>query len=195
MDTLILKEEDFVGKGNERACYVHPLEKNKAVKISYEQNIGRSKQTTTEINYYKELLKKKDMCWKHLPKYYGEVKTDKGLGFVVELILDYDGEVSKSFAYYLKQNDVEHYKNELKEYKEFFLKYNVIFNYGMMPKNILLRKVSPTESNLVLIDGLGDITYITFPNKIPYFAKQKINRRWDKFVKKYLSENSKIKEG
>jgi len=36
----------------------------------------------------------------------------------------------------------------------------------MMPKNILLRKTSETEAHLVLIDGLGDITYFTFPNKI-----------------------------
>ncbi|MCD4668118.1 MAG: PhoP regulatory network YrbL family protein, partial [Sulfurimonas sp.] len=83
---------------------------------------------------------------------------------------------------------VENYTKELQEYKDFFLKYCVIFNYGMMPKNILLRKTSESESNLVLIDGLGDITYFTFPNKIPYFARQKINRRWDKFTKKYLTK-------
>ncbi len=41
--------------------------------------------------------------WKHLPKFYGEVNTNKGLGFILELIKDYDGNVSKSFAYYLKR--------------------------------------------------------------------------------------------
>lgn len=56
----------------------------------------------------------------------------------------------------------------------------------MMPKNILLRKNSETDFDLVLIDGLGDVTYFTFPNKIPYFARRRINRRWDKFIKKYL---------
>ncbi|MCD6174065.1 MAG: hypothetical protein J7J96_09825 [Sulfurimonas sp.] len=188
MDILELKEKDFVGKGSERACYTHPTDHNKAVKISYEQHIGRSKQTTAEINYYKELLKKQDMNWKHLPKYYGEVKTDKGDGFIVELIRDYDGNVSKSFAYYINNFGVQNYTKELEEYKDFFLKHCVIFNYGMMPKNILLRKTSENESHLVLIDGLGDITYFTFPNKIPYFARQKINRRWDKFTKKYLTK-------
>ena len=188
MDILKLKEKDFVGKGSERSCYIHPTDANKAVKISYEQNIGRSKQTNTEINYYKELLKKQDMDWKYLPKYYGEVQTDKGEGFVVELIRDYDGEISKSFAYYMNNFGVENYTKQLQEYKEFFLKYLVIFNYGMMPKNMLLRKTSESESNLVLIDGLGDVTYFTFPNKIPYFAKRKINKRWDKFTKKYLTK-------
>ena len=31
---IILKDEDFVGKGNERACYIHPEDKNKAIKIT-----------------------------------------------------------------------------------------------------------------------------------------------------------------
>lgn len=58
----------------------------------------------------------------------------------------------------------------------------------MIPKNILLRKNSETDFDLVLIDGLGDVTYFTFLNKIKYLARRRINRRWDKFVKKYLEK-------
>ena len=188
MDILKLKEKDFIAKGSERACYLHPLDTNKAVKISYEQTIGRDKQTKIEIDYYKELLKKTDMDYTHLPKFYGEIKTDKGDGFIVELIRDYDGEVSKSFAYYLNRFGLEKYTNEIQEYKNYFLKNHIIFNYGMMPKNILLRKISEDEAHLVLIDGLGDITYFTFPNKIPFLATKKIKRRWEKFTKKYLNK-------
>lgn len=101
---IILKDEDFVGKGNERACYIHPEDKNKAIKITYENNNRKeSKQTKLEVNYYKELEKRRMTNFKHLPKYFGEVKTDKGAGFVVELIRDFDGEVSKTFEYYLKK--------------------------------------------------------------------------------------------
>lgn len=184
---IILKDEDFVGKGNERACYIHPEDKNKAIKITYENNNRKeSKQTKLEVNYYKELEKRRMTNFKHLPKYFGEVKTDKGAGFVVELIRDFDGEVSKTFEYYLKKDGVLKYKKELEEYKQYFLDNCIIFNYGMMPKNILLRKNSQTDFDLVLIDGLGDVSYFTFPNKIPYFARRRINRRWDKFIKKYL---------
>lgn len=184
---IILKDEDFVGKGNERACYIHPEDKNKAIKITYENNNRKeSKQTKLEVNYYKELEKRRMTNFKHLPKYFGEVKTDKGAGFVVELVRDYNGEVSKTFEFYLKQNGVFKYQKELETYKQYFLDNYIIFNYGMMPKNILLRKNSETDFDLVLIDGLGDVTYFTFPNKIPYFARRRINRRWDKFIKKYL---------
>ena len=183
---IVLNEENFVGKGNERACYIHPNDPSKAIKVSYEQNLGRSKQTNTEINYYHQLLRRKSMDWKHLPKYFGEVKTNKGKGFVVELIRDYDGNVSKSFAHYIKENGVKSYEKELAIYKQYFLDNCIIFNYGMMPKNILLRKNSETDFDLVLIDGLGDVSHFTLPNMIPKFARRRINRRWEKFVNKYL---------
>ena len=184
---IVLKDENFIGKGNERACYVHPEDCNKAIKITYENNNRKeSKQTKLEVKYYKELEKRKMINFKHLPKYFGEVETDKGRGFVVELVRDYNGEVSKTFEFYLKQNGVFKYQKELETYKQYFLDNYIIFNYGMMPKNILLRKNSETDFDLVLIDGLGDVTYFTFPNKIPYFARRRINRRWDKFIKKYL---------
>nr|WP_170233039.1 YrbL family protein [Malaciobacter canalis] len=86
----------------------------------------------------------------------------------------------------MKENGVDFYKQELNEYKEYFLRNRIIFNYGMMPKNILLRKISKEKSQLVLIDGLGDVSHFTLPNKISYFARRRINRRWDKFVNKYL---------
>lgn len=184
---LILKEENFIAKGNERAIYLHPEDNNKTVKVTYEGNQRKeSKQSKKEISYYNQLIRRGMKDFKHLPKFYGEVETNKGDGFIIELIRDYDGEVSKSFAYYLKENGVETYKKELEEYRQYFLDNCIIFNYGMMPKNILLRKNSETDFNLVLIDGLGDVSHFTLPNKIPYFARQRINRRWEKFTKKYL---------
>jgi len=184
---IILREEDFIAKGNERACYVYPKDETKTIKVTFENNNRKeSKQSAKEIKYYKHLLRKKLSNWKHLPKYFGEIKTNMGDGFVLELIKDYTGEVSRNFAYYIKKDGVEKYEKELKEYKEYFLKYCIIFNYGMMPKNILLRKNSETQFELVLIDGLGDVSHFTVLNTIPYFARRRITRRWDKFVKKYL---------
>lgn len=186
---IVLKEEDFIGKGNERACYLHPADKNKAIKVSYDQEIGRSKQSDTEIKYYKKLLKRKNLSWKHLPRFYGEIQTNKGKGFIVELIRDYDGKVSKSFKYYIEKDGLQKYKKELENYKNYLLENYIIFNYGMMQGNILLRKNSETDFDLVLIDGLGDVAYFTLLNEIPYFARRRITRRWNKFVNKYLQKD------
>ena len=167
---LILKEEDFIGKGSERACYLHPNDKNKAVKVTYKNN-------KREMN-----------DWQHLPRFYGEVETNQGEGFIIEVIRDYDGEVSKTFAHYITENGVDFHKKEIEEFKDYFLRNRIIFNYGMMPKNILLRKRSKEKTELVLIDGLGDVSHFTLPNKIPYFARRRITRRWDKFINKYIKK-------
>ena len=191
---LILKDEDFVGKGNERACYLHPNDKNKAIKVTLENSKRKvNKQTKMEIDYYKLLQKRGMNNWKHLPEYFGEVSTNMGEGFIVEIVRDYDGNISKTFASYIVENGVDTYKKELEEYKQYFLDNCIIFNYGMMPKNILLRKKSESDFELVLIDGLGDVSHFTLPNKIPYFARRRIRRRWDKFERKYLQKDSKIK--
>lgn len=183
-----------VGKGNERKCYVHPEDETKAIKISYEQKIGRSKQTRIETAYYKKLLKRKSMDWSHLPRFYGEVETNYGKGFVVELIRDFDGSVSKSLEYYLKEYGIEPFFSELEAYRRYFLDNLIIFNYGMMPKNILRRRLSETEAELVLIDGMGDVSHLQFHTKIPYFARQRIIRRWNKFWNKYLKPYMKSDE-
>lgn len=187
---MIELPKEMIGKGNERICYLHPEDDSRVIKVSYEREKGRSKQSDIEIKYYKELLRrKKTDYWSHLPKFYGEVQTDQGKGFVVDLVKDYDGSVSKSFEYYIEKDGVEPYKKELEVYKQYFLDKLIIFNYGMMPKNILRRRTSEDSAELVLIDGLGDVSFFTFPSKIPYFARKKILRRWEKFEKKYLFKN------
>ena len=62
-----------------------------------ESLVTLGKKIALEASQDKELEKRRMTNFKHLPKYFGEVKTDKGAGFVVELIRDFDGEVSKTF--------------------------------------------------------------------------------------------------
>lgn len=178
--------KEMIGKGNERACYQDPHDENKVIKVSYDREKGRSKQSDIEIKYYKQLIRRKNMSWAHLPNYYGEVETNLGKGFIVDLVKDFDGSVSKSLKYYIDRDGVDIYKEELEVYKQYFLDYLVVFNYGMMPKNILRRRTDENKAELVLIDGLGDVSFFTFPSKIPHFARKKILRRWAKFEKKYL---------
>jgi hypothetical protein len=191
---ISLSSATLIGKGNERACYLHPEDADKAIKVTLQNKAKRSKQTKTEIKYYKKLLKKGLNDWSHLPKFYGEIQTDKGKGFIVEIVKDYDGEVSKSFAHYMNKEGFHKYQKELNDLKEYFLNHCIIFNYGMMPKNLLLRKKSESENELVLIDGLGDVSHLTVQNILPYFARQRIKRRWKKFEKKYLIEGKRVAE-
>ena len=180
-----LKEENLIAKGNQRATYFHPEDKNKLIKIDYKKS-KKFNQTKEDIKWYK-LLKKKDFKdYSHLPKYYGVVETSLGKGQVLELVRDYDGTISKTLKYYLEKDGIPYYQKEFKKFKSFFLDNLILFNEGMRGKNILVRKKNDIEVEFILIDGLGDDNWFRLPNLFKFFLKRKIIRRWDKFYRKHI---------
>lgn len=106
-------------------------------------------------------MRQKNVSFDHLPNFYGRISTNLGDGFVVELIRDYDGQISKSLEWQLN-NGLAHSKllGYLNELKTYFLENLIIFNYDMSIKNLLFQKVSKNKARLVLIDGLGDVVFI-----------------------------------
>ncbi len=187
---LLQIDTDPIGIGVERACYLHPEDPNKAVKISIKR---RNLQSKREINYYTKLARRHDLKFDHLPKYYGTIKTNLGDGFVVELVRDYDGQISKPLNWYLAHGlSVEKLPPYLESLKRFFLKYLIIFNYDMKSSNLLLQKFSSGDARLVLIDGLGDTAYFEWLNAFASHVESKINRRWERFIKRlYASREVK----
>lgn len=174
--------EKPIGVGIERACYVHPDDCNKAVKISVKR---RDLQSKREIKYYKKLLKRKKVSFKHLPKFYGEVQSNRGDGFVVDLIRDYNGKVSKTLLWYLKKGySIAEFEPYLFDLKKYFMKNLIIFNYDMMSSNLFFQKLSRKKARLVLIDGLGDTVYIQWFNAFPSHVKSKVERRWGRFIRR-----------
>ena len=57
-------------------------------------------------------------------------------------------------------------------------------------KNILFQHLSETKSRLIIIDNIGNSTFIPIANYIPYFAKSKIERTWQRFLNSIVKENS-----
>ncbi len=185
-----------IGSGSERSVYIHPDDPNKLVKVIHPNR--KNLQTKRETNAYKRLVKRlpnTKEVWKHLPRFYGMQDTNLGKGQVVETIRDFDGEISKTFLFYLEQDGVECYRAELEQLKSYFLKYCIIFNHDISsPVNLVLKRINETEQHLVLVDALGDHTAIKILNVIPYLARQKILRRWDKFENNLLKFKNKAME-
>ena len=48
----------------------------------------------------------------------------------------------------------------------------------MQSGNLLVQKTSISKARLVIIDGLGDTVAVDWLDRIPYFARRKIERRW-----------------
>ena len=169
-----------IGRGKERACYVHPDDPRKAIKISRGEV---NKQSQREIKFYRGLQKRGGVDEKHIPKFYGLCETNLGQGIVVDLIRNYDGEVSRPLNWYLAQGClIEEFEPYLDELKHSFLQNLIIFNHDLTIGALLVQKVSTRETRLVAIDGLGDVTALNWLDFFPFLVQRKIRRRWARFL-------------
>jgi hypothetical protein len=185
---------DPIGKGRERSCYVHPEDPRKAIKICHSDV---REQTNREIRFYRKLSKQVAAREDHIPKFYGLCDTNLGKGIVVDLIRNYDGEISRPMNWYLSQGlPIERFEACLEELRYSFLQNLIIFNHDMTIGNMLVQKSSLTEAGLIVIDGLGDVVALDWLNLIPALARRKIERRWDRFIARaYRSREVRLQRG
>ena len=179
-----------IGVGQERVCYRHPQEDGRVIKI---QKGESDKQTRRELELYENLSRRKMSNFEHIPRYYGMVQTNLGEGFVVDLISDFDGSVSKSLWWHFEQGyPVAEFVPYLDELRQYLLDNVIVFSVDMGRYNILFQKTSPHQARLVVIDGLGNHTAINWLDNIAYFARRKIDRRWRRFIGRLNNYSAEI---
>ena len=64
-----------IGKGRERACYVHPEDPRRAIKIP---TGSITEQTRRDVKFYRRLEKCGLKQVRHVPAYYGRAETNLG---------------------------------------------------------------------------------------------------------------------
>ncbi|MCX8655194.1 hypothetical protein J3U08_00105 [Gilliamella sp. B2894] len=189
--TITLSEKDYISQGLHRKCYHNPKDVNQCIKVNY--NEGAEEETNREIAYYKHLIKR-NISFDALAKYYGPVSTNYGKGHIFELVRDYNGKTATPLEQYLADNLLtEKYFDSLvmglKELKSALLKDRII-TMTIKSKNILFQHLNETNSRLIIIDNIGNSTFIPIANYLPYFAKSKIERTWQRFLVSIVKENS-----
>lgn len=169
-----------IGMGKERMCYVHPDDPRLAVKVP----IGETTtQTEREIRFYRRLKQRGVTDCKHIPKFHGITRTNRGVCIVVDLIRDFDGQVSRPLNWYLSKGfPLEEFLPHLDAVRQSFLDNLIIFNHDLTIGNMLVQKSSISRFRLVAIDGLGDVVAFDWLDRIPFFARRKIRRRWQRFM-------------
>lgn len=181
---LYIEKNFLVGKGTNRECYVHPDDPNKCLKVTVSND---HKESWRETRYYR-LLQKKEIDWQMLARFYGTVKTDMGDAMMCDLPRDYDGEISKTLYYYLSTAENTKLINNplplLYRLHDYIIAERVIVK-DLNFRNMLYQKLSPTDANLIIIDGIGNHEFIPFSTYIDYFTLKKINKRWDVFEKSW----------
>jgi hypothetical protein len=184
-----------IGTGRERACYVHPEDPRLAIKMPMGEV---SDQTQRDLKFYRKLKKRGIKGTPHVPDFHGLCDTNLGKGIVVDLIRNYDGEISRPLNWYLAQGvPIEEFDQFLQELKQSFLQNLIIFNHDMTIGNLLFQKTSPASAQLVAIDGLGDVVAIDWFDHFPFLVRRKINRRWKRFMTRIYrtSEVSQQRDG
>jgi hypothetical protein len=180
---IALSDKYLISVGTNRACYSNPDNKLLCIKI----NIGDNKETHREIKYYM-FLKKKNISWEMLSKYYGSINTNLGKGEMFELIRDYNGNISKQLNYYLKSNeDKECLLNMLLKLKSYLLEEMIIVK-DLNAANIVYQKYTQSSGRLVIIDGLNNKRRLLNTKQRTI---KTINKIWSSFfisVKPYLKD-------
>jgi hypothetical protein len=177
---IIQIKSEPIGAGQERVCYLHPEDASKLIKL---QKGESETQTRRELALYACMSRRGMRNFDHIPEFYGKLKTNLGEGFVVDLVTDFDGGISKSLWWHFERGyPVSEFSPYLQELKQYLLDNLVIFSVDMGRYNILFQKISPQQARLVVIDGLGNHSAINWFDNIGYFARRKIHRRWQRFI-------------
>ncbi len=177
---LRLKQMQPIGRGTNRACFVHPEKADRCIKVTVSGDPSESERE----RYYYALLEQKHVSWDHLARFYGTIETDLGTGYLFELPRDYDGEISKTLHYYLNTADSFYIDDLFLRLRELFayLLANRIVVKDINVLNILYQRTGQTQGRLVIIDGLGNSRRVSyFASRFSAFARWKTLRRWKEF--------------
>ena len=183
---IYLDDSLFIGKGFHHTAYAHPTDQHLCIKILHNSRQDAQKQHERELKYNQKLQRKnKHKQLVGMACYLGTIETNLGEGFIFQLIRDNDGNISKSLATYLNDQDFvqQHWqaiRTDLDQLKQRMFDQQII-PMKIFAKNILYRKLDESNYELVIIDGLGSATFIPLEYYFSCAAKARINRKWREF--------------
>ncbi|MCP5544137.1 MAG: hypothetical protein H7A49_09545 [Akkermansiaceae bacterium] len=200
-EPLVLKGQEPFGVGGRRSCYVHPLDPSKCVKVlrTDERRTVRHKKTIIPAKWRREYDNNSHekrvledierrvgpVMGEHLPRSYGMVPTDLGPGFVLDLVRDHDGRISRSLRELITVGyPLEKLRASFDEFGG-FLSEHLILTRKLLDHNLVVSMRPDGPGPMFLIDGLGDPAFIPFSRWIPALGRAKIARRieeaWQRF--------------
>ena len=187
-----LTDDLFLGDGNHKIVYAHPTDKNLCVKLLRTPD---DPDFAKEMRYRKALGSRADSMTL-LTKYFGEVETSKGKGYLFERVLDFDGKISQTMLNVF-DNTIANKKllpateKLLLDFKRVYFDEKFLLA-GVDPDNYLVQRISPTERRVRIIDNIGCSASIPLPYYFDYFALKRVKKYWARFVDLMRSDYGKI---
>ena len=181
-------DPSVVGVGHHHMCYIDPEDNSKCIKIIYNPSKHASEEVRREVSYYKRLQKSlKD--WSGIPRYYGEVETNLGTGYVFDRTIDFDGKPSQTMQErYQDLKDPGQRKEMFALVKklENYLTRNHVVTMSLKLFNILCHRVSETEIEPVICDNIGTASLIPIELVCPWFARNREKRMIKKMLRSVM---------
>ena len=182
VEKLILSDELFIGMGVQQKTFIHPTDPSKCVKIAYK---GNNPDLKKELRYRRicaESLKNSRL----ITKYFGEVSTNFGTGYVYERVRDFNGNTSKDLTKFLEtmSNDAESLKiaeRVLLGFKEDFLR-ECIATVDKSIVNFMVQETAPGVYQVRIVDNIGTPVLIPLVYYFKFAAKWKARRIWNGWV-------------
>lgn len=170
----------IIGSGAERTCYRDPNDPLRCIKVSKK---AQAKQTLRELKYY-ELLAKRQVSHSHIPKFYRKVDEGDYIGLEMEYVCNSNGESAPDLHKFLKrplsETEITAIYQALEQLKCYLLTNNIV-PCDLVLSNFLVL-TQPKGIKIMMVDGLGGAELLPIANYIAYFGRQKIERKWVKFM-------------
>ena len=134
-----------------------------------------------EKNELDKLFRKHgEVIRRHLPQHYGFVETDLGLGLVLDLMRDFDGEISMSLREWISTgNSISKIESAFQEFGG-FMRAHAILTRDILDHNIVVVRESEQKLRLVMIDGIGYSAFIPVAAWFSSISRRRIKRKLDK---------------
>ena len=176
-----LNDNYLIGKGSERLCYRQPHEPDICIKIVHISGPRTLARNQREIKYAKK-YNQSNPYLTAIPKFYGTIDTNLGLGLRFQLIKDYDNKISIKLSDYLAMNAADsRLLQKILDLYQTFLGALVLAS-DLHPGNLLLQKSSAEDYQLIMIDGFGNSDFIKVCDYSRFLFKKKLVRKFKRML-------------
>ena len=195
---LKLAEREPFAIGGTRRCYVHPRDEQLCVKVLRADRTAAMRLRAArgwrklkgergfddqrkELKAYRALERQGMNDWTHVPRCFGTVETDMGVGIVTALHRDWRGGFPPNLEQLLPDAGLSPpLAAAINEFKV-WLRRERFLSRDLLPHNIIAVAVAAERFRLVIVDGIGNSELVPFSSWFDACARRKVERKIGKF--------------
>jgi hypothetical protein len=191
---LHLKDAPVLAMGLVRKIYQHPGNDDWLIKVvrtdtaevndpPWHKSGGRHGiyvDLVREIDEYIAIRSRHDGPLPCIQQVHGLAETDQGLGLVVEKLRGPDGRLAPTIhAVVSRDGFTPELRRAFEDYLVMFNRLNIVAtNFG--PQNVVYAASAQHGNRLVLVDGLGEKTWLPLNSYVPLVNRMGNRRRWQR---------------